>query len=148
VEEIASLVSALESRGVSFYADTLGVRFECDDTSKLLQTDTSRIGELILERQDETLAFLASRARPTNFGAYAGIFRAAMYRICNPAGMLLWLRERCPGIYAGLDRQADRVCGLWQEGASSEEFSLAIRRLEEMHGAARGFYEACRKEEE
>ena len=96
----------------------------------------------VVKRADEVLALF----RESNFGKLAGIFRAAVCRIrITPAGMLPWLRERCPSIYAGLDRQADRVCELWQEGTSSEEFSLAIRRLEEMHGAARGFYEACRK---
>jgi hypothetical protein len=145
VEPVAELVAGLESRGVRFFADGIGVRFECKDSGALLPTDPARLGELVLERPEETLRFLTSRARPSSFGLYAGEFRALTHRICNPPGMLPWLRERYPGIYAELDRQADRVCELWKEGAPSEEFSLSLRLLEEKHAAAKGFYEACQK---
>jgi len=105
--------------------------------------DTARLGELILEREDELRSYLENRG--ATFGRFAGVFRSFTYRIRTPSGLLPWLRERCPSLHATLDRQADRVSELWQDGAPMEEFEAAVRRLEESHRAARGFYEACQK---
>jgi len=146
VEAIASLVAQLESRGVEFHRNPSRVNFSVRDTRDLLPEDTDRIGELILEREDELRSFLEHRG--ATFGAFAGVFRSFTYRICTPAGLLPWLRESCPSLYATLHRQADAVRGLWEQGAPMEEFEAAVRRLEESHRAARGFYEACKKGKE
>lgn len=149
MEPVAEIVAALESRGVRFYADSVGVRFACDDAGSLLPGDPARLSEIVLDRADETLDFLGHRNRPTGFGAYAGIFRAALYRFRTPAGLLPWMRERCPSLYADLTaRLPDRMQRLWEGGASIEEFTPAVGLLEEQHRVARGFYLACRGEDD
>jgi hypothetical protein len=122
------------------------VGFALSDWKLLEHGDQAKISEVILEREEETRRFLERRAAgPSNFGAYAAVFRSFTYSFRTPPGLLPWLRERCPGICAGLDRQADRVRELWQEGAPMEEYEAAVRLLEEKHRAARGFYEAHQK---
>jgi hypothetical protein len=148
VEDVRTLVEGLESRGVRFYADADLVRFDYDWRT-LEPGDPARIGEVIMEREHELREFLARRAaRPTSFGAYAAVFRSFTYRFRTPAGMLLWLRERCPMLYADLTgRLPDAVQRLWEEGAPMEEFTRAIRSLEEAQSCAVSFYEACREGE-
>jgi len=142
VEPVAEIVAALESRGVSFSPNPAHVGFAVKDTSELLPEDTARIGELILEREEELRSFLEHR--PARFGAYAGVFRAAVYRICTPPGMLVWLADRCPGLYRELTVVwPDAVQRLWEEGGSMEEFERVVRRLEEAHACALGFFTAC-----
>jgi hypothetical protein len=71
VEDVGTLVAGLESRRVTFYADGVGERFACEDAGSLYPRDPARLSELVLDRADETLDFLARRNKPTGFGAYA-----------------------------------------------------------------------------
>jgi hypothetical protein len=142
MRDVAEIVASLESRGVRFFRDKLGVRFDAERAT-LLPGDPEKLHELVIDRVSEVDRFLRGRG---SFGACASVFRSAVYRICNPPEMLPWLRERCPTLYLDLvERLPDRVCTLWREGASVEEFEAAARRLEESHRAARGFYLACRE---
>jgi hypothetical protein len=147
MDDVAEIVRDLESRGVRFRLDHPLVGFEYD-WRKLEPGDPYKLGELIFERESEVRRFLERRAARPMFGAYAGIFRSAIQNLHTPAGMFVWLRSHAPRLYADLtDRLPDRIQRLWEEGASVEEFKLAVRRLEESHRAARGFYDACRKGE-
>jgi hypothetical protein len=146
VEPVAEIIAALESHGMVFWADRTGLRFAYEDAA-LEPGDSAKVGELVLEREDEAVAFIRRRARTDEFGKLAGLFRSAVFKMWNPPEMLSWLRGRCPGLYRDLDRQADRVCTLWQLGVSVGEFAAAVRRLEESHRAARGFFLACQREE-
>ncbi len=144
MEAIASLVAQLESRGVEFHQNPSRVNFSVRDTRDLLPEDTNRIGELILEREDELRSYLENRG--ATFGAFAGVFRSFACRIQTPAGMMPWLRERAPRLYADITgRLPDRIQSLWEQGASIEEFKRAIVGLEEAQSCARSFYEECRK---
>jgi hypothetical protein len=149
VEDVGTLVAEMESRGITFHADSVGVRFPCEDADSQLPGDPARLSELVLDRADETLDFLGRRTKPTGFGAYAGIFRAAVYRIRTSAEMLPWLRERCPSLYADLTvHMPDSIQVLWERGAPLEEFERAVRRLEETHAAALGLIRACEGEDD
>lgn len=142
---VADIVSTLEARGMTFWVDGIGLRFDCEDAA-LEPGDSKLVGELV-EREDEALAFIRRREKLDSFGKFAGLFRSCVFRIWNPPGMLPWLRERCPRLYSELTvRLPDRVCELWQEGASLEEFARAIRDLEEVRLRAVGFHSACREE--
>ncbi len=147
MEAIASLVAQLESRGVQFHQHPSRVNFSVKDTGDLLPEDTDRIGELILEREDELRSFLENRG--ATFGAFAAVFRSFVCRNHMPAGVLVWLKERAPHLYADITgRLPDLIQSLWEQGAPMEEFKAAVRRLEESHRAALGFYEACKKGKE
>ena len=144
MEAIASLVARLESVGVSFHKHPSHVGFSMKDTAGMVAEDTARLGELILEREDELRSYLESRG--ATFGRFAGVFRAFTYRNRTPAGLLPWLRERAPHLYADITgRLPDRIQSLWEQGASMEEFKRAIVSLEEAQSCARNFYEECRK---
>jgi len=144
VEAIASLVAQLESRGVQFHQHPNLVAFSVRDWRALVPEDTGRLGELILDREPELRSFLENRA--ATFGAFAAVFRSFVCRNHTPAGLLPWLRERAPHLYADITgRLPDRIQSLWEQGASMEEFKRAIVGLEEAQSCARNFYEECRK---
>jgi hypothetical protein len=145
VEDVGQIVRDLESRGVRFRLDHPLVGFEYD-WRQLEPGDPMKLGELIFERESEVRRFLERRAAGPMFGAYAGIFRAAIQDLHTPAGMFVWLRESCPSLYRDLTtRLPDRIQSLWEQGAPIESFEAAVGRLAESHRAARGFYDACRK---
>jgi hypothetical protein len=141
---VADIVATLESRGMTFGADRSGLlRFSYEDAA-LQKGDSELVGELVLEREDEALAFIRRRERLDDFGKFAGLFRSYVFRIWNAPEMLPWLRLRAPKLYKELtERLPDRVCTLWQEGASLEEFTRAIADLEEVRSVAVNFYSTC-----
>src|SRR5260370_42442358 len=115
------------------------MNFSVKDTRDLLPEDTARLGELILEREDELRSFLENRG--TTFGAFAAVFRSFVCRNHMPAGVLVLLKERAPHLYADITgRLPDRIQSLWEQGASIEEFKRAIVSLEEAQRCARNFY--------
>jgi hypothetical protein len=98
---VADLVSTLEAPGVVFWADSVGLRFDCED-AMLEPGDSKLVGELVYERESEALEFLRRRETLERFGKYAGLFRSCVYRIWNAPEMLPWLRLRAPKLYADL----------------------------------------------
>jgi hypothetical protein len=146
VEPVAEIIAALERHGMVFWADRTGLRFAYEDAA-LEPGDSARVGELVLEREDEAVAFIRRRARTDDFGKFAGLFRSAVYKMWNLPEMLPWLRERCPSLYSDLTlRLPDRICTLWQEAAPMEEFERAIRGLEEAQSCAVNFFLVCQRE--
>ena len=147
MEDISELVEQLEKKAVVFWVESHRVGFALEDWKLIGPSDPAKISEVVLEREEETRVFLERRAAgPTGFGAYAGIFRAAIQNLHTPAGVLVWLRESCPSLYRDLTtRLPDRIQSLWEQGAPLEEFKRAIVGLVEAQGRALNFYKACRK---
>jgi hypothetical protein len=146
VEPVAEIIAALESRGMTFWADGIGLRFDCEDAT-LEPGDSRLVGELVYEREHEALEFIRRRESLDNFGKYAGMFRLALYRIRMPQGALVWLRDRAPKLYRELTVEwPDEVQRIWEEGGTMEAFGRATRGLEEARFRAANFYSACRKE--
>ena len=144
MESVAEMVARLESVGVHFHEHPSHVGFSMKDTAGMVAEDTARLGELILEREDELRSYLESRG--ATFGAFAAVFRSFVCRNHMPAGVLVWLKERAPHLYADITgRLPDRIQSLWEQGASMEEFKRAIVSLEEAQSCARNFYEECWK---
>jgi hypothetical protein len=147
VEPVAEIIAALESRGITFWADGVGLRFAYEDAA-LQPGDSKLLGEVVLDREDEAVAFIRRRQRLDDFGKFAGMFRSAVYRIRTPRGVLVWVAERAPKLHRELTvALPDLVQRLWEDGAPIEEFERAVRALEEGHRVAMGFYLACQKEE-
>lgn len=141
---VADLVSTLEARGVVFWVHGALLRFDCEDAA-LRPGDPALVGELVLQRESEAIAFLRRREKTDEFGKFAGAFRLMLFRFLSPKELVPWLRERCPKLHRDLTVTIpDELQRIWEEGEPIEEFERTIRRLEETRFRAMSFYAACR----
>jgi TubC N-terminal docking domain len=83
---------------------------------------------------------------------YARRLQAALTEICRPdypAGMIPWLGERYPRLYAELTtRIPNDLSRIWRDQAPLEKFDLVLTRWSEIHWAAQELFRATGKPEQ
>jgi hypothetical protein len=93
--------------------------------------------EAIRREKRVSVTFVDSVARTD---PYAERMRDAWRQVCRsdyPAGMIPWLGEAHPGLYAELtERLPDQIQHLWEARAPFRDFEAACQELVECHRSA------------